>query len=485
MKSGVMFAALSSGSGKTSITCGLLRELKDRNMKIAAFKCGPDYIDPMFHREVLGIASHNLDTFFLGEKEVRSLYRQCQKGKDISVIEGVMGLYDGLGGIRMEGSSYHLASCLEVPIVLVVDAHGMGKTLVSILAGVLSYDESKLIKGIILNRTTKTFYSVIAPEIERELGIKCLGFVPKISDIGIESRHLGLKLPEELEDLDEKTRRLADCLVKSVDVDGIIELSQTCDIKTDKETNESSEAKAEYTENTAYDEAESGVNYSQRLRIAVARDRAFCFYYEENLELLKSLGADIVEFSPLKDSTLPENIDGIILGGGYPELFAKELCDNLTMRQGIKQAIDRGLPSLAECGGFMYLQEYLTTKEGENFEMVGAIEGGSTYTGKLVRFGYIDIVEPNAEYVSGIEKEREDSFLRGNRIKAHEFHYFDSTNNGGSCLATKPTTGKQYNCIVAGENHFWGYPHLYYLSCPEFVRNFIKACLKYKEKSRL
>ena len=225
--------------------------------------------------------------------------------------------------------------------------------------------------------------------------------------------------------------------------------------------------------NKLYDRENSGTNTIPS-RIAVAKDEAFCFYYRDNLRMLEHYGAELVFFSPLHDEKLPENIHGLLLGGGYPELYAKQLAENESMRKSIKEALEQHLPSLAECGGFMYLHETLTDKDGKNFPMVGVIPAECQYTGKLVRFGYVEVQLPQGLTEKGTAERPEPE-----KIKAHEFHYFDSTANGEDCIATKPVTGRSWKCIHASDDHFWGFPHLYYPSDPKFVKWFLERAEKH------
>ena len=352
---GVMIAAVKSGSGKTTVTCAFLKQLLCRKKHPVSFKCGPDYIDPMFHEQVLKIPSKNLDTFFSDASQIQALYEMELPGHDIAVLEGVMGLYDGLGGIREEGSSYHLAKTLDVPVILVVDAHGMGKSVIPLIAGFLQYDEKKLIKGVILNRTSKMFFDTIAPLIEEELSIKALGCIPNEKELTLGSRHLGLILPEEMKELNFQLEKAGQLLEKYVDVDAMIGIAE-CALR-EKEETVTEEVKPEEKENLEekaysgkvtifsqaifsgknklYDRENSGTNTIPS-RIAVAKDEAFCFYYRDNLRMLEHYGAELVFFSPLHDEKLPENIHGLLLGGGYPELYAKQLAENESMRKSIK-----------------------------------------------------------------------------------------------------------------------------------------------------
>ncbi len=457
---GIMLAAPKSGSGKTVIASAFLEVLKNRNMRPCAFKCGPDYIDPMFHRNVTGIPSYNLDSYFLDEEQLRELYVRHAGESGIAVVEGAMGLYDGIGGIWENGSAYHIACCLQLPVILIVDAHGMGRSILPLLTGFLQYDKEKQIAGIILNRVSKGFYMRIAPLIEQECAVKVFGFIPNktgsAAGFAIKSRHLGLELPGEIPGLQHQIRTMAEILEACVSIDDMIDTASRAGIcRASEDHGQLSEPGIK--KNTA--------------RIGVARDEAFCFYYEENLSLLERNGAQLVYFSPLHDQKLPEALDGILLGGGYPELYAKELEKNESMREAIRRAAGSGMPSIAECGGFMYLHETLEDEKQNCFQMCGIVPGKCFYTGKLIRFGYIEI------------KEKQPVFLDENTVvKGHEFHYYDSEAPGWDCLAEKPGTGQSWSCMYNSGNTFWGFPHLYYPSNPGFAAHFIKEAELYHEK---
>lgn len=451
----VMIAAPKSGSGKTTITCAILQTLKDMGKQVVSYKCGPDYIDPMFHQRVIGIPSKNLDTFFTGENDTRKLLLKNRTGEEISVIEGVMGLYDGLGGVREEGSSYHLAKVTKTPIILVVDAKGMGRSVIPLIAGFLAYDTEHLIRGVILNRMSKSYYEIIKPLIEAELQIRVLGYLAERQQLQIQSRHLGLHLPGEIKEIQRQLEVAAEELQKSVSIETIIQIAasaETIEIEKITETTEKITSTEPIT----------------KPLIAVARDEAFCFYYEDNLLLLKEYGADIAYFSPLHDKELPEGSSGLLLGGGYPELYAKELEENTAMRKEIKAAVESGMPVVAECGGFLYLHKEIRDRDGHPYQMAGVLPATCQDMKKLVRFGYIEL------------EEKESNFLEvGTRIKGHEFHYFDSEKNGEDCMAVKPITGRTYPCVIEKENVWMGFPHLYYPSNPSFADHFVKKAEQY------
>lgn len=454
----IMIAAPKSGSGKTLITCGLLGALKNNKKDVVAFKCGPDYIDPMFHRNIQNVETENLDTFFTNETDTQRLFIEVASQHDFAVIEGVMGLFDGLGGVREEGSAYHLAKVTKTPIVLVVDVHGMGKSMIPFIKGFEMYDEAHLIKGIILNRITEAFYETMKPLLEKEIHAPVVGYFPNRKDINLESRHLGLVLPEEIDNLNVQLNAAVEQLQSSVSIDKIIGIGQEAD-----------ELEVENKKARSF----HGNAKGKKLSIAVARDNAFCFYYQANIRELQKYGVKIKYFSPLSDEKLPADVDGLLLGGGYPELYGERLSDNTSMKESIKQAINQGIPLLAECGGFMYLHEELLDENGKVWPMVGAVSGITSYMGKLVRFGYVDIEEKTGCFLKA-----------GTKIKAHEFHYYDSTSNGTNCIATKPTTGRNWECIHSTENTFIGFPHLYYPSAPEFVEHFVQCMMKYSSANQ-
>lgn len=455
-----MIAAPKSGSGKTMITCALLQLLKDNGKNVSSYKCGPDYIDPMFHKKVLGVPSKNLDTFFTDEKTTVQLFIDKRADGDFAVLEGVMGLYDGLGGIYEQGSSYHLAKVTQTPIILVVDAKGMGKSVLALIAGFLQYDTQHLIKGVLFNRMSKGYYDIIKPLIEKELSVKVVGYFPEQKDIGLSSRHLGLVMPDELADIKEQLDELAGRLKKTIDLDMLLDIA----------------VEAEEITKTTNTEQMQIQNQNNTVNIAVAMDEAFCFYYEDNLRLLEKCGAKLQYFSPLHDTKLPDNCDALLLGGGYPELYAKELSENLSMRNSIKTAFKTGLPTVAECGGFMYLHTYIHNiceedADAQNyvFGMTGALDSECHFKGKLVRFGYIELEEKHNNFLPTDEK-----------IRAHEFHYYDSTDNGADCIATKPATGRSYDCVISHDNYWLGFPHLYYPSNPHFAESFVRKAYEYR-----
>lgn len=467
----IMIAAAGSGSGKTTITCGLLQALLNRGKKPASFKCGPDYIDPMFHSEVLGIRSRNLDLFFTDENTVKYLFCRNAESAGVAVLEGVMGYYDGLAGKSSDCSSYDLARKTGTPVILVADCRGMSVSAAALVKGFAEMRRDHGIRGVILNRIPPALYNDIKNIIEEETGLEVLGYLPDLPDCRLESRHLGLVTAKEIGNLKEIIDRLAGQMEATVNLDRILTISEKAppvvfqipdelDLirKNRFNRHEVEDLNPKTAEQSCVSESEKTV------KIAVAMDQAFCFYYRDNLELLEELGAELVPFSPLKDCTIPEGSRGLILGGGYPELYLEELSKNGTMLQSIRQAVDRGIPCLAECGGFMYLHQWVADRDGMKFKMAGVIEGESFPVGRLTRFGYITLTA------------LEDNLLckKGEILKGHEFHYWDSTETGSGFYAQKPLRKSGWNCVVTRENLWAGYPHIHFYSnlgsAVEFIR---------------
>lgn len=470
----IMLAAPASGSGKTLITSGLLQALVNRNIKTASFKCGPDYIDPMFHTKVIGTPSRNLDTFFAPADTVRYLFGRQAAKAEVSVIEGVMGFYDGVGGVTAKASSWELADVTDTPVILVVNTKGMSLSVIPLIRGFLEFCPQKdisgsfdsHIRGVILNQTSPSVYPGLKEEIERTLPVRVFGYLPRVEDCVIESRHLGLVTPGEISGIRFRLQKLAEILEKTVDIGGILELAGAAS-EMDGPIPDALRSPAK-----AYDDVSQGIR-KQKLRIAVARDEAFCFYYEDNLELLQNLGAELVRFSPLYDDDLPENVQGMILGGGYPELYADRLSGNQPMLASIRKAVCSGLPYLAECGGFMYLHDTMEDMDGRVWPMAGVIHGHVRRTEHLKRFGYITLTAKEPQIFGGV----------GCSIRGHEFHYFDSSCNGKAFHAGKPGGTRSWECMVAGENFAAGFPHLYYYSNPEFAMRFLRRCRIYNRRN--
>ena len=442
-----LLAAPRSGSGKTTMTCALLMALKRRGCAPCAFKSGPDYIDPMFHRAVLGVESRNLDLFFSAPETVRTLYAKGAAGHGAAVCEGAMGFYDGLGGVSDRASAWHLADTLDLPVLLVVEPKGQSLTLAAELNGLVNFRTPSHIAGILLNNCTARMHALLAPMLEEETGLPVLGFLPKLPEAVIGSRHLGLYTAAEVENLQQKLALLADAVEEHIDWPRLLALCEK--------------------EPPAL--PEKAPQPSARVRIAVAQDEAFCFIYAETLEAFRDAGAEVVFFSPLRDTALPENIGGLYLPGGYPELHARELGENTSLLREIKQKIESGLPTAAECGGFLYLGQSLTDAEGQSWPMVGVLPGEAKDAGRLVRFGYAALSADSDSML----------FRAGESVPIHEFHHWDSTANGTALAAKKPVGGAAWRCGFVNEHFYAGFPHLYWAGTP-LPQRFAAAAENYR-----
>lgn len=556
----ILLAAPSSGSGKTVITCGLLEAMKRRGLAPAAFKCGPDYIDPMFHREILGVESGNLDGFFQNRELMRESFLWGCREARIAVIEGVMGYFDGLGGVTSRASSWETAKWLECPVLLVADGRGASLSIAAAVQGFLEFlpedpaKEAELegqqtedgkrfaeplkeessrqrpgngICGILLNRVSPGMYPMLKEMLEKRFSVPVVGYVPKLDWLHLESRHLGLKLPGEIADLKDQVERFAQKLEETVDMELLLTIAGLAsnqaaagrgadadgkaaagraadtdeaaagraageaEAAADRAAGEAGKAAAgggARTEKTKEGDTEaeedgtwqtdqaSGILCRMRLpdrcrevTVGVARDEAFCFYYRDNLRLLQQAGARLEFFSPIHHSSLPKGVSGLLLGGGYPELYARQLGENTHMRREIRQAAEDGMPILGECGGFLYLQEWLEDETGAVHPMAGALSGSGFGTGKLGRFGYVTLwAKEDGIYVR-----------KGEQIRAHEFHYWDSDCCGSSMEAQKPIGSRKWLCMRQEGRILAGFPHLYYPSFPELPRRFMGQCREY------
>ena len=437
----LLIAGTGSGCGKTTAVCAILQALVNRGMKAAAFKCGPNYIDPMFHAEIIGTPGGNIDLFFSDEVLARSLF--LRHAGDVSIIEGAMGYYDGLSMGSAQASGWHTARALQAPVLLVLDVRGMAAlSAAAVIRGFQTFRSPDVISGVLLNRASPMSYPKLKEIIEAECGVPVYGYLPALPAAALESRHLGLVTAGEVQDLKQKLAILAGQAEQSVDLDGLLALMRSAPV----------------LEENAAEAASLG-----HVRLAIARDQAFCFYYQDNLELLEALGAELVPFSPLRDEVLPP-CDGLYLGGGYPELHLEELSRNVSMRASVRRAVEGGLPTVAECGGFMYLTQAI-----DGLPMAGVLPGSCQNSGRLMRFGY------------AVLHAGQDSLLfgAGDEIRAHEFHYWDAECPGEALRAVKPT-GKAWRCAYASETLYAGFPHLFFPSQPRAARRFIQKCLERK-----
>lgn len=434
MKS-IVISSNTSGGGKTTVTLGLMKALMNRGYKVQGYKVGPDYIDSAFHSQITENYSRNLDLYLMGEKGVKASF---SRGKaDLGIVEGVMGLYDGKG-ITSEYSTAHLAKTLHLPVVLVLSPKAQSATLSAEINGLINF-ESVNIAGVILNNISESYYKLLKASIEEYCKIKVFGYVPKDESLSLKSRHLGLVQSSEIEDLKDKIEQCSRLLENHVDIDSLLALF--------KETEKFQDD---------YHLENKGI------RTAVAFDKAFSFYYRENIELLQELG-EVEFFSPLVDKKLPENIDFLYLGGGYPEVFKERLNENKSMLKSIKEALEKGLKCYAECGGLMYLTESI-----DGIETVGYLKGKAHMTSRLHNFGY-----------ASIQVERENNSLpKGLEINCHEFHksYVDLEEEKVYELTKTmyDNSIKKWNCGYVKNNTLAAYGHVHFFSNLEFIKNIIK-----------
>lgn len=439
----ILIAGTSSGCGKTTVTCGILWALSQCIPDISAFKCGPDYIDPMFHRKTLGVPSYNLDSFFYESNTLKYLTgKHC---RSFSVVEGVMGYYDGRSFTSLEGSSCEIGNILEIPTILVINGKGAGQSILPMIQGFLQYQEKNTIQGVILNQVSSSTFQQLKPFIEDKFSgnVKVLGYVPPLAKhLIFHNRHLGLITATELENIQENLAELGKILSETLLLEDIIALGQSAPP-------------------LSYEIPEIE-KISEPVRIAVGRDEAFSFYYEDNLELLEEYGAELVFFSPLHQRALPENIDGLYLGGGYPELYLEMLSENHSMKESIYDFLEKHQPCIAECGGFMYL-----CKDIQGFSMVGYLDASCYNENKLGNFGYITLSSEQNKFFGKSVK----------NIKAHEFHYYNATEVGHHFQAVK-ANGKSWKTGYATEHFYGAYPHLPFYSNLAIPEAFLQACVK-------
>lgn len=454
----ILIAGTGSDCGKTTLTCALLSALKKSGINVAAFKCGPDYIDPMFHTEVLNTKSRNLDMYLCGEETTKYLFAKNSKGANLSVIEGVMGLYDGLNFDNDDYSANYIAKETDTPTVLVVNVKGKAFSLAAEVSGYVKHRPNK-IAGVILNNCSKMMYYAYKKLLKGELDLDCFGYLPHVAGSEIGSRHLGLITSEEIDDIKNKMDKLGEVALESLDLEGLIKLGETAD----ELEYEVPKLVSEIIEN------KERIAKLEKIKVAIAKDKAFCFYYQDIIDTLEDMGLEFIEFSPISDKKIPDGVKGLILGGGYPELYGKELSENKSMLESVKKAVENDMPTYAECGGFMYLGESIT-KDDETYKMVGAIKGNSKMTDKLVRFGY-KVLTANSDNIL---------CNKGERIKAHEFHYSE-TDRYGSGFEAKNIRGKIWQTAQLTESLYAGYPHIHLWGNPDFMKSLVEKIRRYNE----
>jgi cobyrinic acid a,c-diamide synthase len=436
----IIFAGTGSGSGKTTISTAIMRIFTERGKKVAPFKTGPDFIDPKFHAIACKSKSRNLDTTLNDIDTVKYLFKKNTKDCDIAIIEGVMGLYDG-SGFNQKGSTAELSLILKAPVVLIVDAKAISESICAIILGFKLYNPKVNIKGVILNNIhDKNYYNSLKELINIKTGIECLGYFPINQFSKLNERHLGLVPVEEQANIEEYLKIISGIAAETIDMDAIEKLAED-------DRSVIGDIRLNIPE-----------NIGKNLRIGIAMDKAFNFYYEDNLSLLKETGIDLVEFSPLRDNKLPDGINGLYIGGGFPEIFAGELSANKSMLNDINNNLERSLPCYAECGGLMYLTKCIKDNAGNSYNTVGFFNANSIMTAKLQRFGYVDV-----EY-------------EGITTRAHEFHYseieFEKENNFILKYKIKKVNDDkniQWNCGLSRKNVLAAYPHVHFYSDFNFL----------------
>ncbi len=443
----LMIVAPHSGTGKTTMTMGILSALRQRGVDTAAFKVGPDYIDPMFHRQVLHDRCINLDPFLLGEvvlKESLSRY-----AKEMNIIEGVMGYYDGVG-TDTTGSSYDVARMTKTPAVLVLRPKGQSVSLAAEVKGFLEFVEDSQIRGVLFTETTPMMATYYAKILDEHLGLKSFGCLPPMEEASLGSRHLGLITADEIGDLQEKIEAVGKAVEEHVNLEGLMRLAE-----------EAPDLEEERSSETPIGE----------VRLAIARDRAFSFYYDDALALLEELGVELCPFSPLKDEAIPKGCHGVYLGGGYPELYAKTLSEAENFLESLREANEEEMPILAECGGFMTLLESFREEE-TSYPLAGILPGESHMGKSLRHFGYVHLTAQGENLLCG----------EGETLKGHEFHYSQSSDEGEVFLAQKPTGNRSWKVGHGSAHLYGGYPHIHLRGEREAATRFVRAMAAWKER---
>lgn len=437
---GFVLAGTHSNCGKTTITMGILQVLKEMGYNVRPFKVGPDYIDPMFHKRVTGKPSYNLDSFLADESSVKYLFQKHTETHSVAVVEGVMGLFDGYGPEGI-GSASHVSKILGLPVFLIVNAGSSYQSIAAEVLGYASFDKDTRVAGVIINNVGSfSHFTFLKEIIEKKTGIPCIGYLPRMKDVHLESRHLGLIQANEIGNFHAQIDKIALQMKSSIDFKALLDHSQIAP----------SSAKAKNTKTNL-----------KGLCIGVARDEAFSFYYKDNLEILEECGAKLAYFSPISDSSIPKECNALYFGGGYPELHAKALSENEAMKHSIHEFSEQGNTIYAECGGLMYLCKELQTKTGEIFPMTGIYNARTKMTDKLQRFGYAVIS------------------YEGMEIKCHEFHHSCMEEMGNrnfeyAYQLQKPDGSRKWQCGLQRQRTLATYGHIHFYSNLEFLNLLFK-----------
>ena len=455
----IILAGTQSSVGKTTLALGIILALSKKGLKVQPFKAGPDYIDPTYHAQVSRNISANLDSYLMSNEAILELFKRRASRADISVIEGVMGLYDGLRG-EEQGSSADLAKILKSPVILIMDVRSLSRSAAAVALGFREFDKNVNIAGIILNNIgSKNHLDYVKQAIESKTKIKVLGYLPKILDLKLPQRHLGLVPTQETKLDNTFCKQLLNLVKKYIDLDQILKISRRA-------------GKLPLNKKQIF----IPQRLKSRLTLAVPRDKVFNFYYQDNLDILKHLGAKLVEFNSLENKKLPSEISGLYIGGGFPELFAAYLSKNINLKEDIYQKFKTGLPIYAECGGLMYLVERLIDFQKKSHSMVGIFKGSVSMADKLQALGYVNVETLKDNILS----------KKGNQVKAHMFHwsYLKGTSKSLT-LAYKLKKGPNkvfYDGLIK-KNALATYTHLHFASNLNFAKNFINSCKKYKEEN--
>ncbi|MCP3742042.1 cobyrinate a,c-diamide synthase [Rossellomorea sp. BNER] len=445
-----ILAGTGSGVGKTTFTIGIMRALMKRGLKVQGFKCGPDYIDPTYHTAVTKRPSRNIDSFMMDHDTVRAIVARASQDADAAIIEGVMGFYDGKSPLTNEGSSAHISEITKSPVILIVNAASMARSAAAIVKGFQMLEGNPNIVGVIANRLgSKSHFEIVKSAIEQECGIPVIGYLPKGAVPKMPSRHLGLVPAIERGDLDSYFDSLAAAIEETVDMEQLLEITKTQSLDVAASIFDAQPQRKE-------------------VHIAVAKDAAFNFYYEENLELLSAYGATLHYFSPLQNEEVPVKAQGLYIGGGFPEEFAEGLAKNEVAKQSIRDALMRGLPTLAECGGFMYLTKEIVNRQGQVFPMLGVVPGRVRMQDKLAALGYREITGVPGNFLIN----------ENEQTKGHEFHYstYEGEHTSPAYFSKGRFRARQEGYLA--ENLVAGYAHFHFASYPQLVKNWLTACLE-------
>ena len=464
----LVMAAVSSGSGKTTVVTGMLSALRRQGIKVQSYKIGPDYIDPGYHRLASGRQAHNIDTWLMSKETMVNTFIDTAEHMDLAVIEGVMGLYDGgRGGIS---STAEIARLLQAPVVLVIDCKSMGASAAAIALGFREYAKDVDIAGVILNRLGSENHQKMIEEAMAGIGMPVLGAVRRDAILTMPERHLGL-LPVEENKEREVVDAMGDAVARQIDLAALLQTAHDAPPM----AKISSQAE-EYLQKVIVGRKRSFPDDFGKIKIGLARDEAFSFYYPESLAVLERLGAQIVEFSPLQDDVLP-SVDGLLLGGGFPEMFAARLAKNQSMRTAIAEAAKAGMPIFAECGGYMYLGKCLKDFEGHTYEMTGILPQQVQMNKKLQMVGYVE-----AELL-------QDCCLgqAGMKLRGHEFHFSSETAEAGNAAGNRAFsfTRMRNNAVYPGGfvseqgNVVGSYLHIHFAGCVEAATAFVGSCWNY------